>query len=76
MFRLLFVVLHLQMSVEDDVTVATEVSIQIVIQSEAWSFHGLHGLVVQFYLPLGMLGGAQGVQPVLASSLLCPLCQD
>lgn len=30
------------------VTVANEVSIQIVTQSEALSFHGLHGLVVQF----------------------------
>lgn len=28
------------------------------------------------FSPLGMLGGAQGVHPIFASSLLCPLCQD
>lgn len=51
MFRLPFVVLHLQMTFEDYVTIATEVSIQVVTQPDALSFHGLHGLVVQ-YSPL------------------------
>lgn len=45
---LLFFVLQLQMSAEDYVTVATEVSIQIVTQTEALHFHGLHGLIVEF----------------------------
>lgn len=49
---LLIVVLHLQMSVEDYVTVANEVSVQTVTQSEALSFHGHRALIVQFSPPL------------------------